>query len=144
MDQGSTPVHNIGAVEQAPATTPIAVGVAPVLGAQRRSFGVRFRDYGGSFLFAVHYLFFFGAFLLWPLIYALWVSLRNWTTTGGDSPPPATSVPSYMGVVVAGSATKSGSPISGNSVHIVVVKVDPSYAPNPMSHGTGTIVATFC
>jgi hypothetical protein len=68
----------------------------------------------------------------------------NWTTTGGDSPPPVSGVPSYMGVVVTSKVTKSGSTISGNSVHIVVVQVNPGYGPNPASHGTGTIVATFC
>lgn len=50
----------------------------------------------------------------------------------------------YMGVVVTSSVKKSGSTISGNSVHIVVVKVNPGYAPSPSNHGTGTIVATFC
>jgi hypothetical protein len=49
-----------------------------------------------------------------------------------------------MGVVVTSSVKKSGSAISGNSVHIVVVKVAPGYAPSPSNHGTGTIVATFC
>ena len=66
------------------------------------------------------------------------------TTTGGNSPPPTTGVPSYMGVVVASKITKNGSTINGDSVHIVVVKVNPGYAPNPSSHGTGTIIATFC
>jgi hypothetical protein len=67
-----------------------------------------------------------------------------WTTTGGNSPPPVSGIPSYMGVVVSSSVTKSGSTISGNSVHIVVVKTDPGYAPTPDHPGTGTIVATFC
>jgi hypothetical protein len=49
-----------------------------------------------------------------------------------------------MGVVVASSVTKSGDVISGNSIHIVVVKVNPGYAPTPDHPGTGTIVATFC
>jgi hypothetical protein len=66
------------------------------------------------------------------------------TTRGGNSPPPVSGVPSYMGVVVTSSVTKSGSTISGNSIHIVVVKVDPGYAPDPSAHGTGTIVATYC
>jgi hypothetical protein len=68
----------------------------------------------------------------------------NWTTSGGNSPPPASGVPSYMGVVVTSKVTKTGTTIVGNSVHIVVVKVNPGYSTNPMSHGTGTIVATFC
>ena len=67
-----------------------------------------------------------------------------WTSSGGDSPPPVGGVPSYMGVIVTKKVTKSGSTISGSYVSIVVVKVDPGYTPNPATHGTGTIVATFC
>jgi hypothetical protein len=67
-----------------------------------------------------------------------------WSTLSGNSPPPTSDVPSYMGVLVAGSVTKSGSVIAGNTVHIVIVKTAGGYAPNPASHGTGTIVATYC
>ena len=67
-----------------------------------------------------------------------------WSSTGGASPPPTSGVPSYMGVVVTSSVKKSGSSISGNSVHIVVLKVNPGYGPSPTTPGTGTIVATFC
>ncbi len=67
-----------------------------------------------------------------------------WTSRPGNSPPPTASVPSYMGVLVTSSTTKSGSIVSGNTVHIVVVHVDPGYAPNPGSPGMGTIVATYC
>jgi hypothetical protein len=49
-----------------------------------------------------------------------------------------------MGVLVASTATKSGNTISGNTVSIVVVKVNPGYDPNSGSPGTGTLVATFC
>ena len=70
--------------------------------------------------------------------------LGTWNTTGGNSPPPTSGVPSYMGVLVASTVGKSGSTISGNFVHIVVVRVNPGYAPNPKSAGTGTIVATYC
>jgi hypothetical protein len=68
----------------------------------------------------------------------------RWVTAPGNSPPPASGVPSYMGVLVTSKVTKSGTHISGNTVHIVVVKVGPGYAPNPQSHGVGTIVATYC
>jgi hypothetical protein len=68
----------------------------------------------------------------------------NWTTTGGNSPPPTSGVPSYMGVVVTSNVTKNGSSIGGNTVHIVVVKTNPGYGPSPANHGTGTIVATYC
>ena len=49
-----------------------------------------------------------------------------------------------MGVVVTGEVSKSGSTISGTGLHIVVVKVDAGYAPDPADHGTGTIVAVYC
>jgi hypothetical protein len=68
----------------------------------------------------------------------------SWKSTGGNSPPPVSGIPSYMGVVVTSSVAKTGSTISGNSVHIVVVKVDPGYSPNPGHPGTGTIVGVFC
>jgi uncharacterized repeat protein (TIGR01451 family) len=68
----------------------------------------------------------------------------GWTTGPGNSPPPTSDVPSYMGVLVTGTVTKSGTVISGNTTHIVVVKIDPGYAPDPAHHGTGVIVATVC
>ena len=68
----------------------------------------------------------------------------NWTTSGGNSPPPPATVPSYMGVIVPTTITKSGSTIDGDYVKIVVVKTNPGYLPDPSHPGTGTIVATFC
>ena len=68
----------------------------------------------------------------------------GWTTTPGNSPPPAAGVPSYMGVVVTSSVTSDGSQISGNAVRIVVVRTDAGYAPNPGHPGTGPVVATYC
>ena len=68
----------------------------------------------------------------------------NWTTSGGNSPPPTNGVPSYMGVLVTSKVTKNGATIAGNTVHIVVVKTNPGYAPDPGHHGTGVIVATYC
>jgi hypothetical protein len=49
-----------------------------------------------------------------------------------------------MGVFTTNSAVKSGSTISGNTVSIIVVQVNPGYAPNSGGLGTGTVVATFC
>jgi hypothetical protein len=68
----------------------------------------------------------------------------TFTTLPGNSPPPTSGVPSYMGVIVASSVTKSGNTISGSWGKIVVVKTDPGYQPSPGHPGTGTIVATFC
>ncbi|MGA9761364.1 MAG: PKD domain-containing protein [Gaiellaceae bacterium] len=67
-----------------------------------------------------------------------------WSTSPGNSSDPPDSVPTYMGVIVADSITKSGSTISGNSKHIVVVKPDPGYGPSPGHAGTGLIVASIC
>lgn len=79
MDQGSTPIHNVG-VDPATATT----GIVPTFSSRRRSRGVAVRDNLGSMLFVVPYLLFFIAFTAWPLVYAFWISLRNWNTVGGD------------------------------------------------------------
>ena len=68
----------------------------------------------------------------------------NWSTLPGNSPPPTIGVPSYMGVLVTSRVKKSGSGVAGDTVHIVVVRVAPGYAPNPMSHGTGTILGVYC
>ncbi len=69
----------------------------------------------------------------------------SWSTDPGNSvPPPAGPLPDYMAVIVTSSVTDSGSTISGNTVHIVVVKTDPGYAPNPGHAGTGKVVAEIC
>lgn len=69
---------------------------------------------------------------------------KMWTTRPGDSAkPPAGPLPSFMGVIVSDSIKKSGPTIAGDTVHIVVVKVNPGYAPNPGHPGTGTVVAIF-
>jgi len=49
-----------------------------------------------------------------------------------------------MGVVVTKQVNKSGSTVSGAYTQIVVVKVNPGYAPSPSNSGTGTILGTFC
>jgi hypothetical protein len=49
-----------------------------------------------------------------------------------------------MAVIVTSSATQSGNTISGNTPHIVIVKTDPGYAPNPGHDGTGTVVLVVC
>jgi Bacterial Ig-like domain (group 3) len=69
----------------------------------------------------------------------------DWSTNPGNSaPPPAGPLPTYMAVIAAGTATKTGAQISGTTVHIVIVKTASGYAPNPGHAGTGTVVATIC
>jgi len=68
----------------------------------------------------------------------------TWSSTAGNSPPPTTDVPAYMGVIVTSSVAKSGTTVSGNFSEIVVVITDPGYAPGPGHSGTGRIAATFC
>jgi hypothetical protein len=68
-----------------------------------------------------------------------------WTTDPGNStPPPDGPLPAFMAVIVTSSVGKDGSEISGNTVHIVVVKTNPGYAANPGHAGTGTVVAVVC
>jgi hypothetical protein len=69
----------------------------------------------------------------------------SWSTGPGNSPPPpAGPLPAYMAVIVSSSIGQSGSTISGNTVHVVVVKTNPGYAPDPGHAGTGTVVAQVC
>ena len=69
----------------------------------------------------------------------------SWTTDPGNStPPPSGPLPTYMGVIVSSSITKSGSAISGNTPDIVVVMTNSGYAPDPGHAGTGTVAATVC
>ena len=69
----------------------------------------------------------------------------DWTTGPGNSPPPPTGpLPAFMGVIVTSSTSKSGSQISGDTVHMVVVETNPGYSNNPGHPGTGTVVAQIC
>jgi hypothetical protein len=68
----------------------------------------------------------------------------SFTTGPGNSPAPPADVPTYMGVLVAGSVEKAGSTITGRWAKVVVVRTDPGYEPNPGHPGTGTLVTTFC
>jgi Bacterial Ig-like domain (group 1) len=69
---------------------------------------------------------------------------QTWTTDTGNSTPPPPTVPLLMGVIVASHITQSGSTISGDIVHIVVVRTDPGYQPDPGHPGTGTVIAQVC
>ena len=69
---------------------------------------------------------------------------KTWTTRPGNSPHPPSAVPGMMAVIVAAHVTKRGPVISGDIVHIVLVRTNPGYGPNPGHPGTGTIVATLC
>src|SRR5579884_718487 len=80
MDQGSTPLNQVG-VDPGSGRTGL---LAAERRTPRRPIGVSSRDYLGSMLFTVPYLLFFFAFLLFPLIFAFWISLREWYTVGGD------------------------------------------------------------
>lgn len=69
----------------------------------------------------------------------------TWSTDPGNSaPPPAGPLPAYMGVIVTSTPSKSGTPITGDIGHIVVVKTAPGYGPDPGHAGTGTVVAQAC
>ena len=68
----------------------------------------------------------------------------SWTTDPGNSTPPPGSVPSYMAVIVSSGIGSSGSTISGDTPHIVIVKTDSGYAGNPGHAGTGTILGEVC
>jgi len=47
-------------------------------------------------------------------------------------------------MIVASSVNKSGPQITGDTSHIVIVRTDPGYAPDPGHAGTGVIVGVLC
>jgi len=67
-----------------------------------------------------------------------------WATGPGNSARPPVTIPSYMAVTVATTVSTDGSKISGDSVHVVVVKTDPGFAADPGHAGTGTVAAQLC
>jgi hypothetical protein len=72
---------------------------------------------------------------------------QTWTTRPGNSsrPPKAVAPNTLMAVIVSSHITKRGPVISGDIVHIVLVRTNPGYGPNPGHPGTGTIVvANLC
>jgi hypothetical protein len=68
----------------------------------------------------------------------------TWSTSGGNSPPPAGALPSYTAVLVTSLVTKSGAVITGSKPHIAVVRVNPGYGPNPGHPGTAEVLGLYC
>lgn len=67
-----------------------------------------------------------------------------WTSLPGNSSNPPGTAPTYMAVIVSTHVAQSGSNITGDVQHIVIVQTNPGYAGSPGHEGTGTIVATLC
>jgi hypothetical protein len=69
----------------------------------------------------------------------------TWTARrGNSSKPPARPLPTDMVIIVKSKVTQKGSTISGKVLHLVVVKVNPGYAPNPGHAGTGKVEGVVC
>lgn len=68
----------------------------------------------------------------------------TWSSGPGDSAIPPPTIPTYMAVIVASTVSQGASSISGDSVHVVVVKTDAGYTPDPGHAGTGSVVAQLC
>ena len=68
----------------------------------------------------------------------------SFTTDPGNSTPPPATVPDFMAVIVSSHVTQNGSGISGDIKHIVIVKSNPGYAPDPGHPGTGTVLGYLC
>jgi hypothetical protein len=68
----------------------------------------------------------------------------TWNSSGGNSPPPSGTVPEYTAMLVTSQITKSGTTIAGTKPRIVVVRVNPGYAPKPGRSGTATVLGFYC
>ena len=64
-----------------------------------------------------------------------------WRTGPGASAGPPPRVPTYMAVIVTTKVAMTGSAITGDTAHIVIVKTAPGYGADPGKTGRGTIVA---
>lgn len=70
---------------------------------------------------------------------------QAWSTDPGNSSgPPSPPLPGFIVARAASSISKSGSTISGNTPHLVIVQVNPGYDANPGHSGTGTVVGVLC
>ena len=70
---------------------------------------------------------------------------QSWSTgPGNSSGPPSPPLADFIVVRVASSISKTGSTISGDTPHLVVVHVSPGYDANPGHAGTGTVAGVLC
>lgn len=67
-----------------------------------------------------------------------------WTTSGGNSAPPASAVPEYTAVLVTDQVGKKARTISGTKPIIVVVRVNPGYGPSPGKTGNAEVLGQLC
>lgn len=67
-----------------------------------------------------------------------------WTTNPGNSSHPQATVSGLVPMIVASEISQSGSVISGDTAEVVLVQVDPGYAPDPGHPGNGTVEAVVC
>jgi len=67
-----------------------------------------------------------------------------WAAAPGNSSPPAADVPTYTAMIVATTIIEKDSKIAGNTAHVVIVRTDPGYAPNPGHAGTALVVGVLC
>jgi hypothetical protein len=72
------------------------------------------------------------------------ICVGSWSAHPGDSSAPPATVPAYTAVLVSSDITRDEAQISGNSIHIALVRTDAGYGPSPDSPGTATVVYMIC
>ena len=68
----------------------------------------------------------------------------TWSTSGGNSPPPPSAMPTYTAMLSTDRVTKSGKTITGTKPSIVIVRVNPGYSPSPGKTGTAEVLGVLC
>lgn len=86
---------------------------------KRNLFGSKQRDQLGSFLFVVPYLVFFCAFLGFPLVFGLYISLHHWNPIAGNS--GFVGLAQYFSVLSLN--TLAGQQFLGSLLHTVIFVV---------------------
>jgi hypothetical protein len=67
----------------------------------------------------------------------------SWTSQTGSSNPPPATVPLYTAMIVATTVNQAGPVVSGDDVHIIIVKTGPGYLPDPGHPDTGIIAGVL-
>jgi uncharacterized repeat protein (TIGR01451 family) len=68
---------------------------------------------------------------------------KSWTSFAGDSDHPPATVPLYTAMIVATTVDQTGPVVTGDDVHVIIVKTGPGYLPDPGHPGTGIIAGVL-
>ncbi|HKC18219.1 MAG TPA: hypothetical protein VKE27_01175 [Candidatus Dormibacteraeota bacterium] len=72
------------------------------------------------------------------------ICVGSWTAHPGDSAAAPSALPGYTAVLVSSSISQDGGQITGNSIHVALVRTNAGYGPSLDAPGAGTVVFMIC